>query len=175
MKQTLATGAVLLVMAALIAWMLQRVAEYPGVERSVEGQLPSWFVGDTLSAQPAQPSAERVEKTPEKNPYEDYTLITGMEVKIDEREYKLEPNQILIQVEALPATVTFVLRNRGRVTHDFRVKGHGLDIKAPRFGPRRSQELQVTFEEPGEYEITCPLSNHAERGMRGTLAIQIQG
>ncbi len=170
-KKTLAIGVVLSIVMALFIWMLQLVAEYPGVERTFI--LPSWFTGSAES--PVQPSPQHAQETLEKNELGQsggYTVIRGTEVEINEREYKLEPNQIRIEVKSLPATITFVLHNQGRFSHDFEVKGHGIDAKAPKFGPGRTQEFEVTFGEPGEYEILCPLSNHAERGMRGTLVVK---
>lgn len=151
MKKAFVTGLVLALTIALMGWMITQVSEYPGVERFVE-------------ISPEQGHAEE---------YEGYSIFTGTKVEIGFKEYKLMPHQILIQVESLPATITFILHNDGRFSHDFHLKGQGIDIKTPKFAPRRTHEFQITFEQPGEYEISCPLSNHAERGMQGTLVVSL--
>jgi uncharacterized cupredoxin-like copper-binding protein len=67
-------------------------------------------------------------------------------------------------------TITFVLTNEGRYTHDFRVEGQGVDERAPKVGRGRSREWEITLA-PGSYNISCPISNHADRGMIGTLEV----
>lgn len=87
-------------------------------------------------------------------------------VEILEKDFELVPDQ----VTAKAGTVTFVLKNGGRYTHDFRVEGQGVDDKAPKIGAGRTFEWEITLE-PGKYEISCPVSNHAKRGMKGTLEV----
>ena len=185
MNKTIVIGLILSAMtalAALITWMLPLVEEYPGVERSLGNQLPSWFMSITPAGESSKPQSGASTKENEKRASEKdhegedagHAVITGTEVEISEREYKLEPNQITLQVDSLPATVTFALHNQGRFSHDFHIEGHGLDSKAPKFGPGKTIRFEVTLAEEGEYEISCPLSNHAERGMRGTLVVQMK-
>lgn len=187
MNKTIVIGLILSAMTALMAlitWMFPLVAEYPGVERSLGNQLPSWFMNITPAGESSKPSSAASAKGNEKESGTSeqghegeevgHAVITGTEVEVSEREYRLEPSQITLHVESLPATVTFVLHNQGRFSHDFHVEGHGLDSKAPKFGPGKTIRFEVTFAEEGEYEISCPLSNHAERGMRGTLIVQIK-
>jgi uncharacterized cupredoxin-like copper-binding protein len=66
--------------------------------------------------------------------------------------------------------ITFVLTNAGRYTHDFRIEGEGVDEKSPRVAAGRTGEWTITLT-PGEYNISCPISNHADRGMTGTLLV----
>jgi plastocyanin len=183
--------AVLSLTLTLTGWMFTRVAEHPGAPREV-GELPSWFAGGPAvhgararSSAPAgaageaapalgheagaavasiKPEARAPEKTaPAEGVYVD---VAGGKVEIALTEYELTPGKIRIP----PGKVTFVLRNEGRYSHDFNVEGPGIDTTTQKFGPGRTVRLEVSLQE-GEYRISCPLSNHDERGMRGTLIV----
>ena len=91
----------------------------------------------------------------------------GATVKISLQDFKLVPNKVTAKAGA----VTFVLTNDGRYTHDFRVEGQGVNERAPRVGQGHSREFKVTLT-PGTYRISCPISNHAKRGMTGTLVVK---
>ena len=147
--------------AALIGWMIARVAEHPGVPREV-GELPPWFVAEVGSLRKA-PSAALPAAADD-----DFVEVAGAKVEIAFKEYQLTPNKIRVG----PGKVTFVLRNEGRYSHDFRIniEGPGIDITTQKFGPGRTIRLEVALQE-GEYKISCPLSNHDERGMHGTLIV----
>jgi uncharacterized cupredoxin-like copper-binding protein len=164
--------------------MLARVAEHPGVPRDV-GELPRWF-----AAEPAVRGArERVSApaeagaaahgheagaaitsskpgAPEKTDAAEgnYAEFASGQIEIAFLEYEMKPNKIRVK----PGAVTFVLRNEGRFAHDFHVEGPGVDAYAAKFSPGRTVRLEVALPE-GEYKISCPLSNHDQRGMHGTL------
>lgn len=87
-------------------------------------------------------------------------------VHISLKDFVLDPET----VAAKAGTITFVLKNEGRYTHDFRVEGQGTDEKAPKVGQGRTFEWQIALT-PGTYHISCPISNHADRGMVGTLEV----
>ena len=188
--KSIATGASALAILALtlllMGWMIARVAEYPGVAREV-GDLPPWFAGESAvrgarervpapaaaahgheagvaiaSIKPGTPVARTAEKTDAAEG--DYTEFAGGQIEISLKEYEMVPNKIRVK----PGAVTFVLRNEGRFAHDFHVEGPGVDAYAAKFSPGRTVRLEVTLQE-GEYKITCPLSNHDQRGMNITL------
>ena len=55
---------------------------------------------------------------------------------------------------------------------------HGLKVDGPRgevetgeLQPCDTAEFAVDLSEPGEYELTCPVGDHRERGMEGTLTV----
>ena len=163
---------------ALIVWMIARVAEHPGVPREV-GELPPWFVaevgslrkapGPALPAAADQPAAgaERTGAPSSKAAADDdFVEVAGSEVKIILKEYQLVPNKIRVRPGRV--AITFVLRNEGRFAHNFHVEGPGVETTAAKFGPGNTVRLEVTLKE-GEYKISCPLSNHDQRGMHGML------
>lgn len=87
-------------------------------------------------------------------------------LRISLKDFNLDPDN----VTGKAGTITFVLKNEGRYTHDFRVEGQGIDDKAPKVGQGRTFEWQIALT-PGTYRISCPISNHADRGMTGTLEV----
>lgn len=178
--------AVLSLTVVLMGWMLAQVAEHPGVPRKL-GELPRWFVGEPAvrsaresspapataergheagaaiaSIKPGAPATRALEKTDAAEG--DYAEFAGGQIEIALKEYEMVPNKIRVK----PGTVTFVLRNEGRFAHDFHVEGPGVEAYAAKFSPGRTVRLEVTLQE-GDYKISCPLSNHDQRGMHGTL------
>ncbi len=82
------------------------------------------------------------------------------------KDFQLDPNGVKVTA----GTVRFTLKNEGRYTHDFRIEGNGIDDKSPRIGAGRTIEWSIALQ-VGEYKISCPISNHADRGMTGTLVV----
>lgn len=82
------------------------------------------------------------------------------------KDFQLDPDSVRVAA----GTVRFTLANEGRYTHDFRVEGNGIDDRSPRIGAGRTIEWTIALQ-PGEYKISCPISNHADRGMVGTLVV----
>ena len=169
-----ATLAILGLTAVLLGWMFARVAEYPGAPREL-GAPPPWFAGVELKAAPkpgpaegapvvAAPPALATAGKPAAD--EGFVEVSGGTVPIGLKEYELEPGKIKVA----PGKVTFVLRNEGRFAHNFNVEGPGIDTTAEKFSPGRTVRLEVALQE-GEYKISCPLSNHDQRGMHGTLVV----
>ena len=191
---TASAAAVLLLTLALMDWMLARVAEHPGVPREV-GELPSWFTGampvaggrarSPVAAGAAKeaaaahgheagatmasvkPGAAAAQPPAKAAPAEgNYTDFASGQVEISLTEYEMKPSKLRTR----PGKVTFLLRNDGRFAHNFHVEGPGVDAHAEKFSPGRTVRVEVVFQE-GEYKISCPLSNHDERGMSGTLIV----
>ena len=169
-----ATLAVLAFTIVLLGWMLARVAEHPGVPRN-PGALPSWFTGTPAATSVhqhdagagAKPSASAALARAEAGAAEgDYKDFANGEIQIDLKEYEFTPSRIRTR----PGPVVFVLRNAGRFAHDFHVEGPGFEVYAEKFSPGRTVRVQAVMQE-GEYKVSCPLSNHDERGMNGKLIV----
>ena len=184
-----ASVAMVALTVALIGWMIARVAEHPGVPREV-GELPRWFASEpavrgALGRAPApaeagtvahgheaaaaiasiKPGAPAARAPSSKAAADDgFVEVAGARIEIALSEYKMKPDKI----RAKPGAVTFVLSNVGRFAHDFHIEGPGVDAYAAKFSPGRTVHLEVTLQE-GEYKISCPLSNHDQRGMNITL------
>jgi plastocyanin len=163
-----ATLAVLGFTVVILGWMFARVAEHPGVPRET-GVLPSWFTGTPPVAGVAteKPGASAAPAQAKAGPTDgDYKDFANGEIEIDLKEYEFVPSRIRTR----PGTVVFVLRNAGRFAHDFHVEGPGFEVYAEKFSPGRTVRVQAVMQE-GEYKVSCPLSNHDERGMHGKLIV----
>lgn len=67
------------------------------------------------------------------------------------------------------AHVTFRVRNRGAVPHDFVIAGHRTRV----LRPGRSATLRVRFTKKGPKRFLCSVPGHARRGMKGVLGVAI--
>jgi plastocyanin len=68
--------------------------------------------------------------------------------------------------------VRFVVVNGAEIPHGFEVEGHGIEEKIDAIAPESSDSLTIEIHEPGEYTIYCPVEDHRQRGMTGTLTVQ---
>jgi uncharacterized cupredoxin-like copper-binding protein len=64
--------------------------------------------------------------------------------------------------------VTFNLRNRGQLPHDFRISGK----KSPMVQPGKRGKLTVTFKKAGKFRYICTVPGHAAAGMKGVLTVR---
>lgn len=63
-------------------------------------------------------------------------------------------------------TVTFVVKNKGNVAHNFKIHGK----KTPLIAPGASKTLKVVFAK-GKYPYVCTVPGHAAAGMKGVLKV----
>lgn len=129
-------------------------AEYPGVPRQFSG-----YSGN-LSLPPASSAGGLSGSTSGSQTFADRN------VELELRDFEIFPSDFTVPA----GEITFNLDNIGRYTHDFRIEGEGIDEKSPRIAAGRSGEWTITLTS-GVYNISCPLSNHADRGMIGTLTV----
>lgn len=88
-------------------------------------------------------------------------------VAVEAVSYAYQPSSFSVA----PGTIRFVVRNTADEVHGFEVEGHGLEEALERIPPGESDSLTVTLTEPGEYRIYCPVDDHEERGMVGSLVV----
>lgn len=166
------------VLGLFLLAFLAVACEYPGVLHPLAASAPSLDSAAPSSAAPgaqqgeARLSAPALPGTTEKQGQAGTSqealppqVLQGT-VPVSLKDFRLEPNELRVKA----GTVTVVLKNEGRFTHDFRVQGQGIDDRAPKVGSGRTFEWQIALE-PGSYAISCPISNHAQRGMKGTLEV----
>ena len=68
---------------------------------------------------------------------------------------------------AKPGKATFVFKNIGHVSHDFKINGR----KTPLIGPGRTAKLVVTLKK-GRYPYLCTVPGHAAAGMKGVFTVR---
>ncbi len=72
----------------------------------------------------------------------------------------------------LAGPIAFQVTNDGNTTHSFRIQGEGTDVSLPNdLQPGETAVLEVPLE-AGTYVVTCPISNHADLGMRMEIAVE---
>ncbi|MGH7573263.1 MAG: cupredoxin domain-containing protein [Gemmatimonadota bacterium] len=79
------------------------------------------------------------------------------------------------EVSVGPGTIRFVIHNAAEVVHGFEVEGHGMETEIEEIQPGATDSLTVKLDEPGAYEIYCPVDDHEQRGMTGTLTVEDGG
>jgi plastocyanin len=82
-------------------------------------------------------------------------------------DYRLDPSDIRLDQAG---TYSFQLTNDGGNDHALEIEGGDLEEESDLVNPGQTGELTVELED-GEYEMYCPLGNHRERGMVGTLEV----
>lgn len=143
----------------LVVFTVQLTAcEYPGVSHHLAA-------AQTEKDSPRTAPTSQTEASPQPKNGQASNILQGT-VMISLKDFKLDPDNLAVKAGA----ITFVLKNEGRYTHDFRVEGQGVNEKSPKVGSGRTIEWQITLE-PGKYRISCPVSNHADRGMEGNLTV----
>jgi plastocyanin len=100
----------------------------------------------------------------------------GGAAEVSMTEYAFDPADATVgQGEALGAT------NDGELTHNYTIKGAAIkgapetpETQGTTTGdldPGECGAIGVTVD-PGEYDVICTIPGHAEKGMKGTLAVK---
>jgi plastocyanin len=97
----------------------------------------------------------------------DETQATGETVQISETDFKLDPAKVTLD-EA--GTYTFHVVNDGGTTHALEIEGEGVEEETSELGAGESDDLTVELG-AGTYELYCPIADHREQGMEGTLTV----
>jgi uncharacterized cupredoxin-like copper-binding protein len=84
----------------------------------------------------------------------------GTTVKVTASEFKF----VLSTKTAKAGSVTFVVTNKGKLDHDFKIAGK----KTPLLKPGKSAKLTVTLKK-GSNAYMCTVPGHAAAGMKGTF------
>lgn len=87
---------------------------------------------------------------------------TTIQVKGGEFFFKLSTKSI-----AKPGKVTFVFKNVGHMSHDFKINGK----TTPLIQPGKTARLVVTFKKKGKFSYLCTVPGHAAAGMKGVLTV----
>jgi hypothetical protein len=73
---------------------------------------------------------------------------------------------------SVPAgSVTFDVKNDGKIVHALEISGQGVDEKTGDVQPGQSAKLTVDLK-PGKYEVWCPIPGHKQAGMDGYVQVQ---
>ena len=95
------------------------------------------------------------------------TNAGGASIKLTATEFAFDP--ATLEVDQAGET-TFTLVNDGEFPHALEIEGQGIEEETDEIDGGATAELTVDLE-PGEYEFYCPVGDHREKGMEGTLVV----
>jgi uncharacterized cupredoxin-like copper-binding protein len=100
-------------------------------------------------------------------PAEESTAAPAKTFEVVGTDFKLEPSTISVEQEG---TYRFRFVNRGQTEHALEVEGKSGEKETQTIGPGETAELTIELEE-GEYELYCPVGDHKDRGMDGSVVV----
>ena len=92
-------------------------------------------------------------------------------VEVAESEYRLDPANPSIEE---PGVVEFAVRNVGREPHALEIETAGGEVETEQIAPGGSATLEADLK-PGRYVWYCPVGDHEQRGMRGSVTVAGRG
>lgn len=91
-------------------------------------------------------------------------------VQITATEFAFDPSEITIEA----GSASFELTNDGSAPHALEIEGNGVEEASDTIDGGESTTLELELAE-GTYEIYCPVGDHRDRGMEGTLTVGAGG
>ncbi len=88
-------------------------------------------------------------------------------IEVAATEFAFEPMELSL---AEAGTYRFVLKNDGGAPHALAIEGNGVDAATDTIDGGETAEVDVALEE-AEYEIYCPVGDHADQGMVGRIVV----
>lgn len=89
----------------------------------------------------------------------------AIKIKVTEKEYKISLSKHSFKTGQ---KVTFMVSNRGKVAHEFAIKGPGLNKRiSGKLQPGAKKTLTVTLKKKGKYMLECPI--HLALGMKTAI------
>jgi uncharacterized cupredoxin-like copper-binding protein len=86
---------------------------------------------------------------------------------VTEREYSLTPKNPELPLGEFTITV----HNAGATQHALEIHAPEGEVETDAIQPGGKAQLAVKLTKPGRYEWYCPIGDHEERGMRGTIVV----
>ncbi len=97
---------------------------------------------------------------------EDAAPGDGTVVEVSLGEFAIEPSTI----EVDPGSYTFRVTNDGGAVHALEIEGPSGEVETAELAAGESADLNLDLED-GEYEMYCPVGDHRDRGMEGTIIV----
>ena len=86
-------------------------------------------------------------------------------IRVSEKEFSIKLSERSL---AKPETVTFDVKNAGKMAHNFRINGKQTRL----IQPGKTASLVVAFDKKGSYHYLCAVPGHAALGMKGVFAVR---
>ena len=94
----------------------------------------------------------------------------GQVAQVSATDFAFDPSEITLSAGA----ATFELTNDGDAPHALEIEGNGFEQESDTIQPGESTRMEVQLED-GTYKIYCPVGDHEDRGMVGTLTVGAGG
>jgi uncharacterized cupredoxin-like copper-binding protein len=91
----------------------------------------------------------------------------AMVVDVTLGEFTIEPSAIALE----PGSYVFHVVNDGAAVHALEIEGPSGEVETGDLAAGESADLAVDFPEDGRYEIYCPVGDHRDRGMEGSITV----
>lgn len=95
-------------------------------------------------------------------------------IQVSETEFSISPASI-----NLPRAGTYALEvtNDGQITHALNIEesGGGNEGEGGDIAPGEMKTVRFTFSGDGTFEMYCPIGNHKDQGMEGTIMVGSAG
>jgi plastocyanin len=96
----------------------------------------------------------------------------GQPVHVDvvETDFEIDPKDATVDEGG---TIDFDIRNDGETTHQLTIEPQegGIPRTSDRIPPGHGDTFPVVSLDPGKYIWYCPIGNHRQMGMEGTLTV----
>jgi uncharacterized cupredoxin-like copper-binding protein len=92
----------------------------------------------------------------------------GQVVRLSATDFRFTPADPSVEKAG---TVTFRVVNDGQAVHALEVEGPAGEAETDAIQPGDSAALEVDLSEAGSYEMYCPIGNHEQMGMKGTVSV----
>jgi uncharacterized cupredoxin-like copper-binding protein len=86
-------------------------------------------------------------------------------IRVSEKEFSIKLSKASL---ARPGTVTFDVKNAGKMAHNFRINGKQTRL----IQPGKTARLTVAFKKKASYRYICAVPGHAALGMKGVLTVR---
>ena len=90
-------------------------------------------------------------------------------IDVRETEMKIEPKNVTIDK---PGVVEFRVENAGNVVHALEIEGPTGEVETDQIPSKRSATLTANLNRPGKYNWYCPVGDHEDLGMTGTVTVR---
>ena len=94
-----------------------------------------------------------------------HARAASTKIQVSEKEYSIKLSKGSL---AKPESVTFAVKNAGKMAHNFRINGKQTKL----IQPGKTATLVVAFTKKGNYHYLCAVPGHAALGMKGVFAVR---
>lgn len=95
------------------------------------------------------------------------TPLVSKEITIQGNEFAFDPSTITVNKNE---TVAITFKNTGKFPHNFAIPDLNIQTKIIQSG--QQDTIQFTPQNSGQFAFLCTVSGHADKGMKGILAVQ---